>query len=213
MTEEHSRGRSRGPGRPPGAVAGHGRGTHERIVAEAIRLFSAQGFHATGVADIGRRVGLKPGPLYYHIGSKENLLWLILRDYTTTALSGAEKISASDDDPASKLQALIKFHVHTIARHRREVLIQMRDAEALTGEHAAELQALRRRVQACWQQVLDEGYRAGQLKSADRTIVNALLGMLNTVATWYRPGRGVSVESTAEQISSMILHGLGQPSA
>jgi TetR/AcrR family transcriptional regulator, cholesterol catabolism regulator len=92
------------------------------------------------------------------------------------------------------------------------VLIQMRDAEALTGEHAAELQALRRRVQACWQQVLDEGYRGGQLKSADRTIVNALLGMLNMLATWYRPGRGVSVRSAAEQISSMVLHGLGQPS-
>jgi AcrR family transcriptional regulator len=83
-------------------------------------------------------VGLKPGPLYYHIGSKENLLWLILRDYTTTALSSAEQISASHDDPASELQALIKFHVHTIARHRREVFIKMCDAEALTSEHSAE---------------------------------------------------------------------------
>jgi AcrR family transcriptional regulator len=83
-------------------------------------------------------VGLKSGPLYYHIGSKENLLWLILRDYTTTALSSAEQISASHDDPASELQALIKFHVHTIARYRREVFIKMCDAEALTSEHSAE---------------------------------------------------------------------------
>lgn len=200
--------RGRGPGRPPGAVAGHGRVTHERIIQTAIELFAARGFHATSVADIGQRVGLKPGALYYHIGSKEDLLWLILRDYTTAALTGAEQIVASPVDPAAKLRALIEFHVQTIAGHRREVLIQMRDADALSGEHAEELQALRRRVQAYWQEVLDEGYRGGQLRSADRTIVNALLGMLNMVATWYRPERGDSAQSAAEQISAMILHGL-----
>jgi len=93
--------RGRGPGRPPGAVAGHGRVTHERIIQTAIELFAARGFHATSVADIGQRVGLKPGALYYHIGSKEDLLWLILRDYTTAALTGAEQIVASPVDPAA----------------------------------------------------------------------------------------------------------------
>ena len=198
----------RGPGRPAGAVAGHGRITQEHIVREAIDLFAAQGFHATGIADICRRAGLKPGALYYHIGSKEDLLWVILRDYTLIALEGAEKISASSDDPVRKLKALIEFHVKTIASHRLEVLIQMRDADVLTGEHAEELHNLRRRVQACWQGVLDDGQRLGQLRSSDRTIVNALLGMLNTVATWYRPERGDSVRRTVAEISAMVLHGL-----
>ncbi|WP_082981496.1 TetR/AcrR family transcriptional regulator [Mycolicibacterium mucogenicum] len=199
---------ARGPGRPAGSAAGHGRITQERIVHEAIELFAARGFHATGIADICRRAELKPGALYYHIGSKEDLLWVILRDYTVTALEGAEKIRRSSDDPKRKLNALIEFHVETIASHRLEVLIQMRDADALTGEHAEELQTLRRRVQACWQDVLDEGRRLGQLRNTDKTIVNALLGMLNMVATWYRPDRGESAEATAAEISTMVLRGL-----
>ncbi len=177
---------------------------------EAIELFAARGFHATGVADIGRRVGLKPGALYYHIGSKEDLLWRILRDYTATALTGAERISDSPEEPIEKLRAMIEFHVQTIAVHGREVLIQMRDADALTGAHAEELHLLRRSVQSCWQRVLDEGRRAGRLREGNRTTVNALLGMLNMVATWYRPDRGYTIEDAAAEISAMVLFGLAE---
>jgi len=211
MTQDHRSGNSgerRGRGRPPGSATGSGLGTRERILEQAIELFAAQGFHGTGVADIGSRAELHPGALYYHIGSKEELLWLILRNYTSVALTGARRIAESDLDPVAKLRELVAFHVRLIADHRREVLIQMRDADALTGERAAELQLLRRRVQACWQSVLDEGHRKGQLRSADRVVVNSLLGMVNIVATWYRPDRGDTPERAADQISALVLNGL-----
>jgi AcrR family transcriptional regulator len=50
--------------------------TRERLINEAMRLFSEQGYQATGVAEIEAAAGLAPGSggLYHHFKSKEALL-------------------------------------------------------------------------------------------------------------------------------------------
>jgi TetR/AcrR family transcriptional regulator, cholesterol catabolism regulator len=195
-------------GRPPGSVAGHGTATRERIIDAAIELFAAKGFHAASVADIGASADVQPGALYYHIRSKQELLWEILRRYTEQALQGAEAIKTADLDPVDKLRKLIGFHVEIIVEHRREVAIQVRDGGALTGHRAAELQALRYKVQDCWQRVLDDGHQTGRIRSADRAVVNGLLGMVNMIYLWYRPEAGDTVESIADHYCAMVLDGL-----
>jgi AcrR family transcriptional regulator len=171
-------------------------------------LFAAKGFHGASVADIGARADVQPGALYYHIRSKHELLWEILRRYTEHALQGTEAIATADLEPVDKLRELIGFHVGIIAEHRQAVSIQVRDGGALTGTRAAELQTLRDRVQDCWQRVLDDGYQAGRFRSADRAVVNGLLGMVNMLYLWYRPEKGDTVEAIADQFCAMALDGL-----
>ncbi|MCV7220918.1 TetR/AcrR family transcriptional regulator [Mycolicibacterium elephantis] len=50
--------------------------TRERLVTEAMRLFSARGFEATSVSQIEAAAGLAPGSgaLYHHFKSKDALL-------------------------------------------------------------------------------------------------------------------------------------------
>ena len=50
--------------------------TRERLVSEAMRLFSSKGFEATSVSQIEAAAGLAPGSgaLYHHFKSKEALL-------------------------------------------------------------------------------------------------------------------------------------------
>jgi AcrR family transcriptional regulator len=50
--------------------------TRERLVTEAMRLFSQQGYKATSVAQVEAAAGLAPGSgaLYHHFKSKESLL-------------------------------------------------------------------------------------------------------------------------------------------
>ncbi|MCP2317709.1 transcriptional regulator, TetR family [Nocardia amikacinitolerans] len=176
----------------------------------AIELFSTVGYHATSVAEIGNRTDLQAGALYYHIKSKEELLWEILRRYTEKALAGAQRVVATDSTPVEKLGQLIDSHVRIIARHQSEVLIQMRDADALSDEHMRQLQSLRQEVQDCWESVLEEGYRAGELTRGNRIVANGLLGMVNSVSQWYRPRRGESVDEIAREFRAMVIDGLAR---
>jgi len=201
---------ARRPVRPLGSVAGTTLATRDRITDVAIELFSTVGYHATSVAEIGERTGLTPAALYYHMKSKEDLLWEILKNYTEKALDGAQTVLDKDMNPIDKLGLLIDRHVQIIVRHRREVLIQVRDADALTVEHHGDLQAMRQKVQRCWDDVLEEGYRAGCLARSNRIVANGLLGMLNSVPQWYLPERGQSVDSIARELRAMVIDGLAR---
>ncbi|TQM33499.1 TetR/AcrR family transcriptional regulator [Nocardia bhagyanarayanae] len=194
-------------GRPPASESTAG-DTRERIVRAAVELFAEKGFHGTGVAEIGDRADVQRGALYYHIGSKEELLWQILRDYTALMLADAERITSGGDDPITKLRKLIHSHVGRIVEHRREVAIQLRDVGSLTGERAAQLQELRDRIQLHWQQTLDAGHAAGLLRTADHVVTNGVLGMLNTVTFWYRPHGGHSPDAIADILAATVLDGV-----
>ncbi|MEU7765104.1 TetR/AcrR family transcriptional regulator [Nocardia sp. NPDC049190] len=194
-------------GRPPAAESTAG-DTRRRIVRAAIDLFAEKGFHGTGVAEIGERADVQRGALYYHIGSKEELLWQILRDYIALMLVEAEQIAEGADDPVTKLRTLIHSHVRLIIRHQREVTIQLRDVGALTGMRETELQDLRDRIQYCWQRVLDAGHAEGLLRTNDHVVTNGMLGMLNMVTFWYRPHGGHSPGEIAEILASTLLDGV-----
>ncbi|MEV4125320.1 TetR/AcrR family transcriptional regulator [Nocardia sp. NPDC049707] len=194
-------------GRPPAAET-TAEATRARIVAAAMELFAEQGFHGTGVAEIADRAGVRRGALYYHIGSKEELLWQILRDYIQLMLTDARRISRGTDDPIVKLRKLIHSHIGLIIEHRREVTIQLRDVTALNGGRAEELQEMRDAVQACWQRVIDAGHAAGVLRTDDHVVTNSVLGMLNMVTFWYRPHGGHSPDEIADIVASTILDGI-----
>ncbi|MFB8276024.1 TetR/AcrR family transcriptional regulator [Nocardia colli] len=194
-------------GRPPAAESTAG-DTRGRIVRAAVELFAEKGFHGTGVAEIGDRADVQRGALYYHIGSKEELLWQILHDYIQLMLVDAERITAGPDDPITKLRKLIHSHVGLIIDHRREVAIQLRDVTALSGERGAQLQELRDRVQHCWQRTIDAGHAAGMLRTDDHVVTNSVLGMLNMVTFWYRPHGGHSPAEIADILATTFLDGV-----
>ncbi|NGX10501.1 TetR family transcriptional regulator [Mycobacteroides franklinii] len=193
-------------GRPP-ASDGDAAATRRRIMDVATELFAEKGFHATGVAEIGSAAGVRGGALYYHIGSKEELLWEILRSYIDEMLTEAMHIANMNTEPAKRLRTLIGSYVILIVKYRKQVSIQVRDGSALTGGRAAELQGLRDELQRCWQRVFDEGHEAGVFRTADHVVTNAILGMLNMVSVWYRAD-GKSPAQIAKRIADMVLDGV-----
>ncbi|MFQ5473137.1 MAG: TetR/AcrR family transcriptional regulator [Dehalococcoidia bacterium] len=48
--------------------------TRRRILSEALKLFSKNGFHGASVRDIARSVGLTEAALYYHFPSKQAIV-------------------------------------------------------------------------------------------------------------------------------------------
>lgn len=48
--------------------------TRERLIEAAMELFAFRGYHGTGLAEIARKAGAKPGSLFYFFPTKEDLL-------------------------------------------------------------------------------------------------------------------------------------------
>jgi AcrR family transcriptional regulator len=182
--------------------------TAERIREAAIDLFSRNGFHATGVSELAAAAELGVGALYYHIGSKEQLLWEVLRVHIDEAAAAAEAVLESDLAAVEKMRQLVHHHVRIIAAHAREVRIYVRDAEAVTGDRAEVLQAGRERVEDAWRSVFTEGVAQRVLVTDDHVVVNGVLGMLNMLYMWYRPDREDSPDAIADKLCNVILSGI-----
>lgn len=192
-------------GRPPESATGD---TRKRILHEATKLFARQGFHGTSVSEIGKAAGVQSGALYYHIKSKDELLWQILSSYIEDTLASTREAVAQNDNPEDRLRAMIHNHITQIVKYRRHVTIELRDRGALNKSHMDQLQSVRDEIQRLWQQALADGVAAGVFRTDDRVITNALLSMSNMVSQWYRARGEHSVDAVVEILTGLVLDGL-----
>lgn len=192
-------------GRPPENSA---QDTRQRILDEATRLFARNGFHGTSVSEIGKAAGVQSGALYYHIKSKDELLWEILSSYVSDMRESNQAVFDAHDDPVERMRAMLHNHVTQIARFRRHVTIELRDRTALSKPHADELQKMRDEIQQLWQRALDDGAAAGVFRTSDRVITNATLTMVNLVSQWYRQRRSHSIDDVAGILTDFVMAGI-----
>ncbi|MGP4085538.1 TetR family transcriptional regulator [Streptomyces sp. KR55] len=188
--------------------------TRDRILRVAAEMFAEKGFHGTGVAELGDAAGIKRGALYYHIGSKEDLLYDLSSRHVEEALGRGRKVVESDLRPIEKLRALVREHLATLAARRSEVTVVMREMHALTGDRAERLKQLRDAHQDLFRQVLEEGVKEGVFRSSDSVTVLAILGMLNWTYVWFDPEHGsLPIEKVADRLSDIFVYGELQTSS
>ncbi|WP_131768736.1 TetR/AcrR family transcriptional regulator [Candidatus Protofrankia californiensis] len=185
-----------------------GESTHERILRVAAEIFARKGYHGTGVAELGDAAGLKRGALYYHIGSKEDLLYDLSKRHVEEALDRGRTVVDRDLHPVDKLRALATEHVRTLAARRDEVIVVTREMHALTGKRACQLTKLRDEYQNLFARVLQEGVDQGVFRSADHVTVLGVLGMFNWTHVWFDAERGpLTPEEVADRLTDIVVYG------
>ncbi|MFN3948059.1 TetR/AcrR family transcriptional regulator [Microbacterium sp.] len=193
-----------------GSPARRGRPGYDRdgILAVAVQLFNEQGFDATSVSDLARRLGLAKSALYHHFSSKEELLSVALE----AALGGLEAVL---DDPRAG-EGAASDRLRFVLIGATDVLVAQLPAVTLLlrvrGNGAVEQAALERR------RVFDHRVTAlvaaAQAEGDVRDDVDAavaarlLFGMINSVVEWYRPGGGVDGDRLGADIVRIALDGL-----
>ncbi|HEY2205497.1 MAG TPA: TetR/AcrR family transcriptional regulator [Pseudonocardia sp.] len=194
-----------GPGPGLAAVRAARTETQAKIIAVATELFAQQGYHATGVAELGRAVGLGAGALYHHIGSKEELLLTIVRAHLEDVLAFGTLLLAAEGTAVAKLHELAREHMRLVAHRRTELLVMLRELDSLTGQRRADMLALRDAVEDVWNEVVRRGVEAGELTDLDPMFVKVVLGAMNYSLLWFQPDGSETPEQMADRILNMVL--------
>lgn len=71
--------------------------TRARVLAAANMLFSTKGFASTGTADIAREADVSEGSIFYHFGSKQNLLSELGRRYGEAMVAAMQQGDRLED--------------------------------------------------------------------------------------------------------------------
>lgn len=185
--------------------------TRDRILQVASEIFARKGYHGTGMAELGDAVGVQRGALYYHIVSKEDLLFDLCKRHVEEALARGRAAVDSADDPTEQLGRLVHAHLNTLADRRNDVIVAEHEMGALTGDRAQRLKALRREYQALFEEVFERGADAGAFRRMGPIDVMGVLGLLNYTYVWLDPKGPTSVDEVAEQLFTLILRGSVSP--
>jgi TetR/AcrR family transcriptional regulator, cholesterol catabolism regulator len=183
----------------------------EIIINAAAELFSSVGYDRTSIRDIASRVGLLPGSIYHHFESKEELYIAVHREGFRRVLKRAKAAGEGLDDPWERLRRACEVHVHG--------MIEGSPVDRITGTNLALIgnEAILARVQPFreeYEQVFRELIEGLPLKpGTDRSLLRlSLLGSMNWVYLWYRPGRR-SPQQVASEMMDMIRNGVGLPAS
>lgn len=179
------------------------------ILEAAISLFSRNGYHATSMQDIAHAVNIKKPSLYHHFESKEAILLEILETGMAQLISEMEAIVASDAPPDEKLRAAIQAHARIIANNPEGAAVFLREDRGLGDEYLALYLARRDHFEGLLRRIVQQGMDQSIFWQTDVTItVHAVLGMVNWMTRWYRPGGRLRAEEIATYFTELILQGL-----
>ena len=118
--------RTRGPYRKSEA-------RRREIVAAALEVFSASGFRAGSLKEIGERIGTDPSTILHHFGSKENLLRAVLDDKEAQDTQSIPDVE--DLDPALIPRGLVELAERNDRRPGLISLYAVLSAESTTADH------------------------------------------------------------------------------
>lgn len=181
-------GRASGP--PPTVLVRPGdEPTAATLLAAAVEVMAASGYHGTSVRDIATAAGTSPAVLYHHYRSKQGLLVMLCDRGLDVLIEATEQ--ALDDagpDDVDKLRAIVGAHVRVHMESQRESLIGNSELRALEAPGRDLIVAKRDAQQRFFDRVVRDGVRGGafateQPDDASRFITTACTG----VAAWYRP--------------------------
>ena len=185
------------------------RDRRREILRAASDVFRVRGFHAAGMRDIARRLGIAVGKLYYWFENKQELLAFCQEDCLTALLQTADRARELDADAPACLWHLVVGHLLCLNEWSPGSLAHL-EVESLAEPHRARIQALRDRYEERVRGVVADGVRAGRFRHDIDPKVAALcvLGSANWSVKWFRPGGALPLRRIARAFADQLVRGL-----
>lgn len=172
-----------------------------RILDAAQDLFAQRGFAATSIKAIAGQAQVATGLLYYHFGSKDDLMATLV-DERSLALGVEDAIAQPGaDEPRTVLERVVRAMLD--AFEARDDMARILLQEAAAGAHRDRLQHLLGSVLDELVAYLRGATRAGQARAefAARTLISSVL--VGTIV-WPHPDRDQLVRGTVDMILAAL---------
>jgi AcrR family transcriptional regulator len=179
----------------------------EELTREAARLFAERGFHGTSMGDLAGALGVQKGSLYSLTGSKQELLFGMMREGATAFHSALDDVP--ENAPAvERVRLALRGHLRVVAEQLDVATVFTREWRYLDDAYRDEILAERRRYEDRWRGLFREGVESGGLKadldagSAARLVLSAA----NWAYTWLTPGR--DTDEIADRFTAILVDGI-----
>ena len=180
----------------------------EALFREAAVSFHRNGYAGTSLADVAARLGTSKAALYYYIDNKQALLLGCHMAASDAADAVIEQVPKTGLTGLQKLHMALRLHVESILSENSPSLLALEES-ALTQENFRAVVQRRDCFQSAFVRFIREGVADGSIVDCDPKLAAfAVLGGVNWVEKWYRPGGAWSSSQIGQAMADVLVRGL-----
>ncbi|HEY1016455.1 MAG TPA: helix-turn-helix domain-containing protein [Herpetosiphonaceae bacterium] len=186
--------------------------THQAILASALSLMQARGYHAWSYADIAKEIGIQKASIHYYFPSKQDLAQAVVAGYRAASRAGFAQLQQTIADPALQLAAYIAYFGEEVDGQPRMCLCALLAAEMLTlpDPVRVEVQGYYQEHEAWLAQALAAGQQAGTLQFSGAAAITAQT-LLATLEGAMLAARAYGQRERYLHISAHLIQQLQEP--
>ena len=183
------------------------------ILDHAAEAFAAAGYAACTMADVARVSGASKARLYHYYASKEAILYDLLDRHTQALLDIALDVRSAAKREKTKPQDEIKTMIarfldaYQTARTRHIALLN--DVKFLATKQRERIITRERAVVDAFALALKRAFPKRITSANQRALTMLLMGAMNWTFTWLKPGGPMSYADYADEVTRVIVKGLG----
>jgi AcrR family transcriptional regulator len=189
--------------------------TAGRILHRAMRIFLEKGYHGASIDDITKAAGLTKGALYWHFGSKEDLLKRIVEEFERRFLDGLiQAVNDAQGDILDKMEKFFRYNA-AFSYYNRELCVSFTTlaAELVGAHHGTEPEF--KRVYKKYQKFLSNLILQGKKEKIFKKEIDPDLTALIIIAfhdgiliRWFMNRSEINGEAYVNTFKKIMLEGL-----
>jgi len=182
--------------------------TQERILNESARVFNRRGYHGTRLDDIARALHVTKAALYYHVRSKEDVLFQCHLRSLEIAMEGMALARERTTAPDERLRLALRHYMERMTDQLTATVVLLDEGALSPVLHRRLVQkrdAFERELRA----LLEDGVAAGTFVACDPKLIGlAILGAINWIPKWFDPDGPRSGAEVADVFADYLVRGL-----
>ncbi|MDF1669769.1 MAG: TetR family transcriptional regulator [Roseovarius sp.] len=194
--------------------------TRKQVLSAAARVIRDRGYKAATMRAISAEAGVEAGSIYYHFGSKDEILDEVLDSGIRDLLEGVEKTVSDREnfpDDLSRIAAAIDTHLECLFQASEFASANLRIYGQLPQEVRARHRPVRNEYAQLWDRILKDAQDSGSLRSDIRIVPlrQVMLGALNWTVEWFDQEKSgqkgnISLAELIEILQKLLLGGLSK---
>ena len=185
--------------------------TAAQILDVARELFGEDGYDATSMAEIARRVGVVEGAVYRHFSSKRDLLHHVTRSFYEPLIESAAAGVAAIESPRERVRFLIRRQLDAMAHDPLLCRLIISEARSFDDYYESEVAQLSRRYTSLFVQAYRDGVRRGLFRDdvPPEMVRDMVYGSIEHLAWSAVTGhRSIDLDTTTDQLLSVVCGGI-----
>ena len=179
------------------------------ITKKGAVLFRKKGFAASSMRELADNIGVEASSLYNHIGSKSEILQSICFKVANDFNMHLNEVEKNTGSAVSKLENLIRFHIHMMLNDYDEVYVANHEWKQLEEPYLSNFLNQRKIYEGRLVEIINEGIKTGELKTVNPHVaILIILSAVRGLEFWRRHKKNVSITELENDMVNHLLNGL-----